>query len=96
MRYVYLRPVPKKFFDDFMSYAKGLLNFLLYTTVQSCTQIGRTVCLYTVPDLQEKILLKRAVEWLKVWVWHKIKFGLVLEFKILQYRIDGAEKLGWF
>ena len=30
---------------------------------QSCTQIGRTVCLYTVlPDFQEKILLKRAVE----------------------------------
>ena len=28
-----------------------------------CTQIGRTVCLYAVlPNFQEKILLKRAVE----------------------------------
>ena len=36
---------------------------------QICTQIGRTVCLYTVlPDLQEKILLKRAVDRLKLWV----------------------------
>ena len=49
--------------------------------MQSASQIGSAVCLYTVlPDFQQKNLLIRAEEWLKLWVWHKIKSGLVLEF----------------
>ena len=53
--------------QDFLSLFGKLVHSndetIYYDYNQSCTQIGRTVCLYTVlPDFQEKILLKRAVE----------------------------------
>ena len=68
-----------------------LLELISMCTVQSAPQIGSAVCLYTVlPDFQQKILLKRAV------VWLNIKSGLVLEFRILRFRIGVADTLGWF
>ena len=66
-----------------------ILGLFIYLIKQTVRQIGSQFLMRSVlPDAQQKNLLTRAVECLKIWVLHKINLVLLLEFS---FRIGGAE-----